>query len=285
MEASDYLPEAKRPFAERVGDRPVRLGAAAGGVGATAATGTPFAGIGVGLAIEETGQKLVDRVISRPEARAERTMRVAAERIEERKAAGEELRDDHFAEDVEAAEELIEAALRASWNALEMRKADLIGRLIASAGFDKSVSREDLLQLIRLLEAVSWRQLLAMAWIERDAWDEQRMQLGAEGSEGSRQLRPGFEAELSELADIHNLIGFAQEGGAVAKPVGTFGGGQVTASSFDRVALTGLGATLTRLSELGLVVSASQGPRPHVLGRVVHLRHDHFGKGLCNTLA
>ncbi len=61
------------------------------------------------------------------------------------------------------------------WNALEMRKADLIGRLIASAGFDKSVAPADLLQLIRLLEVVSWRQLLAMAWIEREAWDEQCM--------------------------------------------------------------------------------------------------------------
>lgn len=255
MEASDYLPEPPKPFAERVADRLTHLGAAAGGVGATAATGTPFAGIGAGLAIEEAGKKLVDRVLSRPEARGERTMRVAAGRIEERRAAGEHLRDDEFAEDVEGAEELIEAALRASWNAIEMRKADLIGRLIASAGFDRGVSVADLLQLIRLLEAVSWRQLMAMAWIEREAWRERRMQLGAEGSEGSRQLRPGSEAELSELADIHNLIGFAQEGGTVSKPVGTLGGGHVTASSFDRVALSGLGATLARLCELGLVVS------------------------------
>ena len=80
-----------------------------------------------------------------------------------------------------------------------------------------------------------------MAWIEREAWEAQRMKLGAEGSEGSRQLRPGFEAELSELADIHGLIGLAQDGGAVSKPVSTYGGGAVTASSFGRLALTGLG--------------------------------------------
>jgi len=258
MEGSDYLPEAKQPFGERVGAYLVRLAAGAGGVGATAATGTPFAGVGAGLAIAETGQALVGKVIKRPEARAERTMRIAAERIGERKAAGEGLRDDHFAADPEAAEELIEAALRAGWNALEMRKADLIGRLIASSAFDRSVSREDLLQLIKLLEAISWRQILAIAWIGREAWDEQRSLLGAEGSEGSRQLRPGLEAELSELADIHNLIGFKQKDGAVAKPVGTLGGGNVTASSLDRVALTGLGATLARLGEFVQVITDAE---------------------------
>jgi hypothetical protein len=258
MESSEYLPEPAKPFSQRVAEVASKAGSAAAGTGAGLLTGNPFVGIAAGLSAEQVGKGLTDRLLQRPEERGARTMRVARERIAERQESGEELRSDNFVTDEEGAEELIEAALRASWSAVEQRKSDLIGRTIASASFDAAISQADLMQCLRLLEALSWRQVLALAWIANDDWNEQRQLLGAEGSEGSRQLRPGFEAELNDLADTHGLIGFAQEGGAVVKPVGTLNGGGVTASSFARVTETGLGATLLRLSETSLVIDAAE---------------------------
>lgn len=60
------------------------------------------------------------------------------------------------------------------------------------------------------------------------------------------------------MARTFEVIGFRQEGGAVANPSNTLNGGQIVAANLVKVAPTGLGLTLTRLADLSRITTGAE---------------------------
>jgi hypothetical protein len=257
VEGSPYLPDP----GDSVGSRLVHLlnRFAAGGVGlaTTASSGSPELGLGAGVATDEVGKELIRKFAARPSDRAHRAILRAQRRIEERVAAGEPWRTDGEFEGGSSEDvfRIFETAVRAAMSSTEQRKADLVGSLLASAALDDSASVADILRMIRYIEDLSWRQVVALAYFADDKRAANRELLSAGGSEGTIRIRPGCEAELSELARTHELIGLRQQDDSVANPSNTMNGGQLTAASLSRVGPTGLGLTLHRLAEMGELIT------------------------------
>jgi hypothetical protein len=181
-------------------------------------------------------------------------VRRAANRIEERVDAGDEVQLGP-PEDEDRALELVEAALNAANNSSEQIKADLIGSLLASAAFDKQVSSDDLLRYLKLLERLSRRQVVALAYLMDESRASNRQLLAASGEKGSAQINPTVEAEFDELGRVLGLIGFVQKDGSVANPSNVMDGGQIVAASIANISLSSRGRTLHRLAEVESIIS------------------------------
>lgn len=63
------------------------------------------------------------------------------------------------------------------------------------------------------------------------------MLIAAGGSEGIGQIKPGLEAELSELAITYELLGVVGEDGGVENPSSVVGGGPIIAANLDTIGL------------------------------------------------
>ena len=253
MESSPYLPESKKSRGETLAELIVKVSAGAAGIGATAASGEPLAGVGTGVAADQAGRGLLT-FFHRGEDRAQKTIHYAAQRCAERQEAGEQRREDGFRG--AAASESVEAAIKAAANSVEQRKGRLIGALLASAEFETELVVADLLRYLHLLEDLSWRQILALAYFAEEDDQPNRVLIAAGGANGTRQIRLGFEAELAQLAEGFDLIGLADKSGGVSKPTAVYGGAPITAASLDKVEPTGLGLTLHRLAEMKREVSS-----------------------------
>jgi hypothetical protein len=199
MNNSPYLPDKKRkPFSERLIQLVTQLTSGATAMGSTAATGQPLLGLGAGVGVSQIGGILGEALGRRREDRVTRTIRRAASRIEERQDAGEEVRLDP-PEDEDRVLELVESALNAANNSSEQIKSDLIGSLLASAAFDKQVSSDDLQRYLKLLERLSRRQIVALAYLMDESRESNRHLLAASGEKGGAQINPTVEAEFDEL--------------------------------------------------------------------------------------
>jgi hypothetical protein len=255
MTDSPYLPDKKRkPFGERLIQLMTQLTGGATAMGSTAATGEPLVGLSAGVGVSQIGGLLGEALARRREDRVSRMTRRAAVRIEERQEAGEEVRLGP-PEDEDRALELVEAALNAANNSSEQIKADLIGSLLASAAFDNQVSSDDLLRYLKLLERLSRRQILALAYLMDESRASNR-QLLASGEKGGAQINPTVEAEFDELGRVLGLIGFVQKDGSVANPSNVMDGGQIVAASIADIGLTSRGKTLHRLAEVESIISS-----------------------------
>jgi hypothetical protein len=254
MSDSPYLPDrARKPFSETLVELVTQLTGGAAAVGSTAATGEPLVGVGAGVGVSQLGGLLGEALTRRRDDRVHRTIRQAATRIEERQASGEKVRLGP-PEDEDRALELIEAALNAANNSSEQIKADLIGSLLASAAFDSQVSSDDLVRYLKLLERLSRRQVVALAYLEDGGRASNRQLLAASGEKGGAQINPTVEAELDELGRVLGLVGFVQKDGGVANPSNVMNGGQIVAANIANIALTSRGKTLHRLAEVGTIV-------------------------------
>lgn len=253
MESSPYLPAKPKPRGESLAELLVGFGTGAAGLGTVAASGEPLAGVGASVAANQFGTELLRRFLQRGEDRAQRTMQYAARRFEERQAGGERPRPDAFQGD--SATEAVEAAIKAAANSVEQRKSCLIGSLIASAAYEDHLPDADLLRFLKLLEALSWRQILALAYFADKERTSERVLIAAGGDEGIGQIQPGLESELAELGRSHELIGFVGDDGGVANPSNVWDGGQITAASIDKIGLTRLGQTIYRLAEVNREVT------------------------------
>jgi hypothetical protein len=247
LESSPYLPGKPKPRGESLAELLVSFGTGAAGLGTAAASGEPLAGVGAGVAANRLGTGLL-RFLQRGDDRAQRTMQHAARRFEERHAGGEKPGPNSF--QGESATEAVEATIKAAANSVEQRKACLIGSLLASAAYELDLPIADLLRFLKLLEALSWRQILALAYFADEARAPERVLIAAGGPEGIGQIQPGLEAELAELGRGHELIGFVGDDGGVANPSNVWNGGQITAADIDTVGLTRLGKTIFRLAEM-----------------------------------
>jgi hypothetical protein len=255
MESSPYLPgppgSRSKLFAELI----VKMGAGVTSVGATAASGEPLAGAGAGLGVDLVGKKLLQALFHRGEERAWRTVQHAAQRLKERIDDGAQLRADGFDNDDQAIQ-TIEAMVRAATNSTERRKESLIGGLMASAPLEEGTPTADLLRFLRLLEDLSWRQIVSLSYFMDDDRQSDRAFIAAGGSKRVRQIRPVLEAELADLMEVHGLIGFITSDGSVAKSSAITAGGPIIAASLDKVGPSGFGRTLYRLSEMEREIEA-----------------------------
>jgi hypothetical protein len=206
-------------------------------------------GVGAGVSADLAGRKLLQAIFGQGEERALRTVQHAKLRLEKRIDEGAELRADGF-DDRDQAVQAIEAMVRAAVNSVERRKEKLIGALMASFPLEEDMPAADLLRFLRLLEDMSWRQILSLAYFVDDSRQADRMLIAAGGSHGAHQIQPVLEAELAHLAEVHGLIGVVSNDGSVTKPYALSGGAPITAASFDKVGPSGFGRTLFRLSEM-----------------------------------
>ena len=256
MDSSRFLPDLPKSTTESVGELVLKIAAGAAGVGATTLTGNPLAGVGTGVGVDKGGQGLLGFFLHRGDSLAALTMNHAAGRFEERKMAGEKPRSDGFKG--KSAIEAVAATIKAAANSVEERKARLIGSLLASSEFEDDFPIDDLLRFLGLLEALPWRQALALSYFADESRQSARTLIAAGGGEGGRQIRPVLEAEIAELAEVHGLIGVVVVGDddGVAKPNAVYGGTPIVAANLDKVSLTGFGLTLYRLSEMEMEITA-----------------------------
>lgn len=253
MEASGYLPETGKGLGRSVGEIVQKISAGVSSVAAAAASGDVLLGVPAGVAADQAGKSLLAAFFHRGADRAWKTMQHADQRIKERDSEGDERRANAF--DGESADQTVEAAIKAAANSAECRKVHLIGSLLASAEYEAHLPVADLLRFLKLLEVLSWRQVLALAYFADKERASERGLIAAGGDEGIGQIQPGLEAELAELGRGHELIGFVEDDGGVANPSNVWDGGQITAASIDKIGLTRLGQTIYRLAEVNREVT------------------------------
>jgi hypothetical protein len=97
-----------------------------------------------------------------------------------------------------------------------------------------------------------------LRYFEDQSRQSEREMIAVAGDEGEARIHPALEAELSEAARTLELIGIGQDGGSVANPSNSMGGGQIVSSSARRVRATGLGQTISRLGRLADLVSEEE---------------------------
>lgn len=110
--------------------------------------------------------------------------------------------------------------------------------------------------VLRLLEDLSWRQIVSLSYFMDDDRQSDRAFVAAGGSKGVRQVRPVLEAELADLMEVHGLIGFITSDGSVTKSSAVMAGGPIIAASLDKIGPSGFGRTLYRLSEMEREIKA-----------------------------
>lgn len=254
-----HISEAEDNLARkgRVLDIATRVAAAGSGAYLATLLG-PAGGAAAAQALAELGENLVGALVKWEWRRINRTLVEFRGQVEERCAAGEEVREDISDPDSPAARSVFEAVIEAAARSDEEKKCDLIANFYASVAFDPAVSPADALLYLGRIRAASWRQLVAMRYFEDESRKQERQMIGAAGAEGEARVHPALEAELSEAARTIELIGFGQDGGAIANPANVMGGGQIISSSAAKIRVTGLGQTISRLGRLAQLVNEEE---------------------------
>lgn len=230
----------------------------------------PEAGAAVGQAVSEAAEVAVGIWQQRAQDRVKRTLLRARTLMAEREASGEKVRGDLADENNETAVALFESIVEAAAESAEERKCDVIASLYASIAFEPAIAIEDAFLYLHRVRECSWRQLVALRYIEAEDRHQERDAIGAAGAEGEARIHPALGAELSELARTHELIGIDQDGGSVANPSNVMNGGGITSQSASRLRATGLGETVSRLGRLADLVTEEE------LGTIAcDLRSDH----------
>jgi hypothetical protein len=234
-----------------------RVAAAGSGAFLTTLLG-PAGGAAAAQALAELGDGLVGALIDWEWRRIQRTLTGFKDQVDERVASGEQVRKEIADPDSPGAIPVFESVIETAARSIEEKKCDLIANFYASVAFDPAVSPQDALLYLRRIRAASWRQLVALRYFEDDTRQQEREQIAVAGDEGDAKIHPALEAELSEAARTLELIGIGQDGGSVANPSNTMGGGQIISSSARRVRPTGLGETISRLGRLAELVGAEE---------------------------
>jgi hypothetical protein len=236
----------------------VRVGGAAIGGFLSTLIG-PEAGAAAGQALMETSDWFISFLTQRARGRVEEVSDLTRTELERRLDTGELLRSDGLLElKSDAGAEILEGILRTALEAEGERKCAAIANLTGAIAFEDEISGADALRYLRLLRALSWRQLCALEYFADASRDDQRARISQRGEEGDAQIRPALEAELSEMARTFELIGFRDDRGAVNNPSDTWNGGGIVAATLTKVAPTGLGLTLSRLAGLPRIVTDTE---------------------------
>lgn len=142
------------------------------------------------------------------ERRARLVLTLAAERIANRRAAGESPRADGFVaagDGRSAAEELVEAVIQSAARDPEERKIPLMAALLAAIPFREDVDRGSANLLVRFADELSYRQLCLLAIFRRAESLSLRMEdyISWENTD-RKELASELGAVLSEAFDLYN---------------------------------------------------------------------------------
>lgn len=257
MQVAEFTPMPTHSC-EEDGKAIVRVGGAAVGGFLSTLVG-PAGGAAAGQALIEASDWFVSFLTRRARERVGEVSDLTRAELERRLAAGEALRQDGLlGSGSEAGEEILEGILRAAIEAEEERKCAAIANLATAIAFEKEITGADALRYLRLVRAMSWRQLRALAFLANPSRGDERERIAGRGEEGDAQIRPALEAELSEMARTFELIGLRDDKGAVNNPSDTWNGGGIVAASLGKVAPTGLGLSLLRLTDLPRIVDDAE---------------------------
>jgi hypothetical protein len=234
----------------------VRVGGAAVGGFLSTLLG-PEAGAAAGQALMEGSDWFISFLTDRARERVGEVSERTRAELESRLSSGDSIRSDGLLES-DVGDEILEGILRAALEAEEKRKCAAIGNLASAIAVDDEVSGADAMRYLRLLRAMSWRQLRALAYFAETSRENERTRLAARGEEGDAQIRPALEAELSEMARTFEVIGLRDDRGAVNNPSDTWNGGGIVAGLLGKVAPSGLGLTVIRLAGLSRIVTDSE---------------------------
>jgi hypothetical protein len=234
---------------EKVIEAGVRIGSAAAGGWLSTVLG-PEAGPAIAETISEAGIAAVAFLGDRKSERISQTLIDISDEAAKRLAAGETVRSDIADPENDGALALFEAVIEAAAQSVEDRKCAVIANVYASIAFEPSISVSDALLYIERIRACSWRQLVALQFLQAGNRDQERNRIVAAGQEGDIDIAPALSAEFSELGLTLELIGSGIPGGRISNPSTTFGGGQLTTQSVAAMTPTAVGRELIRLGKL-----------------------------------
>lgn len=124
-----------------------------------------FAGSVVGNVLERAGKEIKDRLLSKSEEKKIQTVYdLTREKIQKRMGEGKSVRNDGFFSNDErsGADEVFEGLMFAAQKEAEEKKLPYMANLFSNIAFDKTISREEANQLIKVAQEVSYRQLVIM---------------------------------------------------------------------------------------------------------------------------
>ena len=207
-------------------------GAAAGGAGGAAAA----------VALKHIGHEVGERYLApREKARAGGVLAIAADNINRRVDAGEELRKDGFFENSDnnrtAAEEIAESVILKAQKEPEEKKISFIGNLLSNISFDSQISPEMGHQIIKIAEQLTYRQLCIL----KLAAVKQNLNLKDGDYRGHGSFQKDLYQVLYECLDLYHR-GLVNFGGDVA-----FGPTDVKPA---HITIQGLGADIFNLMGL-----------------------------------
>ena len=266
--ADDRQAERAAEFIEGGGDLAGALaGGAVGSLGGPAGlVGGAVAGVAVTRVVKCVGAELYARVFGpRQRDRAGAALYLAVERIRERSREGESPREDGFfePEDFErsAGEELLEGVLLQAANAYQERKVPYLSSFYASIALRSDISPAYAHILLRLVERLTYRQLVALAFFVENAGSDELAQLqGRREVEGRWPFADGLGRELEDLGggDL-GLLGIAQADGTVIRADRTWGHNDFEQQhELGNVAPTPLGRDVYELMELARIDAAEK---------------------------
>ena len=225
----------------------------AGPVGAVAgaASGSVAAQI-----LRRVGTEIAERIVGpRQRIRMGAALLVAAEEINRRLEAGDELRRDGFfgVEGERAdADEVLEGVLLHAANEYEERKVPLIANLFASIAFDEAVSPARATYLLQLADRLTYRQLLVLALFSSQRFDAELVFVDAGRAGGTVNRDADAVADADALGHA-GLLGVLQEGGWSANMASVVNGGSFRSISLAKAHPTRMGEELYRLMHLDAV--------------------------------
>jgi hypothetical protein len=232
-----------------------RIAAAGSGTYLAMLLGPAGAAAAVG-ALSELGDALVGKLIDWESRRVNRMLIGVKSQIDERVSSGDEIREELSNPDNPGAQAVFESVVEAAARSIEEKKCDLIANFYASVAFDRTIAVDDALLYLRRIRASSWRQLVALRYVEDKSRTRERELIGAAGAEGDASIHPALGIELSELAGRGlELIGIGQDDGSVSDPSSVFGGGTITSQTVVRLRATELGESISRLGHLADLVT------------------------------
>ena len=234
-----------------------RVSAASIGSGLAAVLG-PEAGAAVAATISEAATTAIGWLEERAKQRVSETLTAVSDEVARRIEAGEKVRDDFSGGDAGPGVLVFEAVIEAAARSTEDRKCVVIANALVSIAFDTTISIDDALLYVRRIRDSSWRQLVALQYLQTEDRADERRRIASRDEEGNQEgldeIAPALSAELSELAGTLELIGVGIPGGRIQNPSNVFGGGQVSSQSVARLTPTALGREIARIGDLGHIV-------------------------------
>lgn len=220
------------------------LGFIAGGPGSAAASGA------VGAIVTRSLAHAADKFMSnRERTRVGSVAAIAASCIADRLRVGDTPRPDFFSVDLPCSdgEQLLEGVLLKARDEYEEKKLPYLGRFYANLAFTPAVSPATAAWLIKILERISFRQMLLLAFLLKQG------SLNVESLRSQEHTDPELEALKREEMDLHT------------SDLGYLGLIRGTDAYVDE--LSPLGNTLAELAGLAHIPEAEFQPTIELLSR------------------